>query len=141
MPDAYDITVNWTSYVNGEWIEDSTMFQGLLPVGETEFTADGHTARMVYKYEDGKLATEDELPTKTSDLTNDSGFITLAQVPTPSYIEDATGNKIEADRTVEIVEQGEPHWTLTDGTNTYTLTGTRLNSVWESESQKYTLDG
>ena len=82
MPDAYDITVNWTSYVNGEWIEDSTMFQGLLPVGETEFTADGHTARMVYKYEDGKLATEDDLPTKTSDLTNDSGFITSAEVPT-----------------------------------------------------------
>ena len=88
-----------------------------------------------------ELANKSELPTKTSDLTNDSGFITSADVPVPSYIEDTDGNKIEADRTVEIVEQGEPHWTLTDGTNTYTLTGTRLNSVWESESQKYTLDG
>lgn len=68
MPDAYDITVNWTSYVNGEWIEDSTMFQGLLPVGETEFTADGHTARMVYKYEDGKLATKEYVDSLVAQL-------------------------------------------------------------------------
>lgn len=112
MPDAYDFTVNWTSYVNGEWIEDSTMFQGLLPVGETEFTSDGHTARMVYKYEDGKLATEDELPTKTSDLTNDSGFITLAQVPTPSYIEDATGNRISANLSCIYIDDAA--WEVTD---------------------------
>lgn len=43
--------------------------------------------------------TLDDIPKKTSDLTNDSGFITAEQVPTPSYIEDTDGNKIEADRT------------------------------------------
>ncbi len=57
------------------------------------------------------------------------------------YIEDADGNKSCADRTVEIVEQGEQSWTLTDGTNTYTLTGTRLNSVWGTTSERYTLAG
>lgn len=43
-----------------------------------------------------KLAKESQLPTKTSDLTNDSGFITAEQVPTQSLIQDNNGNKIEA---------------------------------------------
>lgn len=55
------------------------------------------------------------------------------------YIEDEYGNKICADRTVEVVEQGEPHWTLTDGTNTYTLTGTQTNASWSDGNTKYTL--
>lgn len=55
------------------------------------------------------------------------------------YIEDEDGNKICADRTVEIVEQGEQSWTLTDGTNTYTLTGTHTSANWSDGSHKYEL--
>ena len=65
----------------------------------------------------------------------------VAVSPEPSFIIDADGNKICADRTVEIVEQGEPYWTLTDGTNTYTLTGTRLSAKWETPTERYTLTG
>ena len=82
---------------------------------------------------------EGQLPTKTSDLTNDSGFITLAQVPTPAYIEDANGNKINAGRTVEIAQQSDSHWTITNGTNTYTLTGSKTNASWNDDSSKYSI--
>lgn len=58
------------------------------------------------------VAYEDSVPTKTSDLTNDSGFITLAQVPTPSYIEDANGHKVEADLDYEIHNPTSTNWTL-----------------------------
>ena len=80
-----------------------------------------------------------QVPTKTSDLTNDSGFITLAQVPTPSFIEDTNENKINADRTVEIAQQSDSHWTITDGTNTYTLTGSKTNASWDDDSSKYSI--
>lgn len=49
------------------------------------------------KYVASVVANKSDLPTKTSELSNDSGFITSADVPTPSYIEDANRNKIEAD--------------------------------------------
>ena len=39
-----------------------------------------------------------------------SAFITSADVPVPSYIEDANGNKIEADRTVQYIEE-VANWT------------------------------
>lgn len=44
----------------------------------------------------GKLAKISDLPTNTSDLTNDSGFITSADVPVPSYIDDGI-HRLEAD--------------------------------------------
>lgn len=43
------------------------------------------------------VANTSDLPTKTSELSNDSGYITAQQVPTPSYIQDASGKRIEAD--------------------------------------------
>jgi len=64
--------------------------------------------------------TANALPTKTSDLTNDSGFITLAQVPTPSYIEDATGNQISANLSCTYIDNTA--WEITDpSSNKYVL--------------------
>lgn len=71
-----------------------------------------------------------------------SGKLALvSQIPTSfSRIEDAGGNIINADRTATIVESGTPYWNLVDGNaNQYQMTGTRTNSTWESESEKYEL--
>ena len=57
-----------------------------------------------------ELANKSDLPTKTSDLTNDSGFITSAEVPTPDRIEDLSANVINADRTVSYIEEVD-NWT------------------------------
>lgn len=54
-----------------------------------------------------------DLPTKTSDLTNDSGFITAAQVPTPDKIEDLSANVIYANRNVQYIEE-VANWTDVD---------------------------
>ena len=52
------------------------------------------------------------IPTKTSQLSNDSDYITLAQVPTPSYIEDATGNRINANLSCIYID--DTAWEVTD---------------------------
>lgn len=57
-----------------------------------------------------ELANKSDLPTKTSDLTNDSGFITSAQIPTPDKIEDLSANIIYANRTVQYIEE-VANWT------------------------------
>lgn len=74
---------------------------------------------------------------QTLNVYDGANWVPVAVSPDPSFIIDADGNKIYADRTVEVVEQGEQSWTLTDGTNTYTLTGTKLNSSGEEGSRKY----
>lgn len=66
--------------------------------------------RMYAVYEE--IANKSELPTKTSDLTNDAGFITSAEVPTPDKIEDLSANVINADRTVSYIEE-VANWTET----------------------------
>lgn len=84
---------------------------------------------------------EESIPTKTSDLTNDSGFITSADVPTPSYIEDANGRKIEADLDCMVKDLTLP-WTLVDGADTYTLNYDEQTSKWryeEAETKKIEL--
>lgn len=103
---------------------------------------------------------EESIPTKTSDLTNDSGFITssaipsnvssfnndagyitLAQVPTPSYIQDADGRKIEADLDCITQDLTLP-WTLVDGADTYTLNYAEQSGKWlyeEAETKKIEL--
>lgn len=57
----------------------------------------------VEEYVAGEISSKADLssiPTKTSELVNDSGFVTASQVPTPSSIEDADENRINADRSV-----------------------------------------
>lgn len=110
----------WTEFYNGTFGEQSLTFP-----------THGFTAT----WDDGKTVTQDELalksdlPTKTSDLTNDSGFITSADVPTPSYIEDADGNKIEADR--DIIYTDNTKWSVNMGSHgTHVLSQTSIYS-WE----------
>jgi hypothetical protein len=53
-------------------------------------------------------------------LSNDSGFITSADIPTPSYIEDAIGNKINANLSCTYID--DTAWEVTDPSNNiYTL--------------------
>ena len=83
---------------------------------------------------DGKQPTGDyaltsQLPTKISELSNDSGFITLADIPIPSYIEDVDGNKIEADLDCAVKDLTLP-WTLADGADTYTLNYSEQSGNW-----------
>ena len=87
------------------------------------------------------FASKDDIPTKTSDLTNDSGFITSSQIPTPSYIEDTNGRKIEADLDCITQDLTLP-WTLVDGQDTYTLNYDEQTSNWryeEAETKKIEL--
>lgn len=55
----------------------------------------------------------------------------------PSFIIDADGNKIMANRTVTIAQDVDPVWTITDGTNTYTLTGEKTHASWDDGEKKY----
>ena len=79
------------------------------------------------------LALKTEVPTKTSALTNDSGFITASEVPTPDKIQDSTGNVIHADGRVVKIEEGNPCWYFVSGTTTYVMTG-------EKEFSEYYVD-
>ena len=85
--------------------------------------------------------TLEDIPTKTSDLTNDSGFITTADVPTPSYIEDTNGNKIEANLNCKVKDLTLP-WTVVDGVDTYTLNYNEQSEKWvyeETQTKKIEL--
>lgn len=61
---------------------------------------------------DSGFITSADVPTNTSQLSNDSGFITSADVPTPSYIEDATGNRINANLSCIYID--DTAWEITD---------------------------
>ena len=72
-----------------------------------------------------------DLPTKTSDLTNDSGFITAAQVPTPDKIEDLSSNIIYANRTVQYIEE-VANWT-DEYWSDYPLNWDAENNCWRAD--------
>lgn len=56
------------------------------------------------------------------------------------FIQDANENKIYANRTVIIPQASSPSWSITDGTNTYGLTGTKTSANWDNAtSKKYSL--
>lgn len=60
-------------------------------------------------------------------MTNDSGFITSAEVPTPDKIEDLSANVIYANRTCQYMADGTPYWVITWNGNNYTLSGDSKN--------------
>ena len=64
-------------------------------------------------------------------------WVPVAVTPDPSFIIDADGNKIMANRTVTIAQDVDPVWTITDGTNTYTLTGEKTHARWNDGEKKY----
>lgn len=97
--------------------------------GEPNISASRQTHAKT-NYVTTEVANKSDLPTKTSDLTNDSGFITSADVPTQTYIEDTIGNKIEADLDCWVADLTTP-WTLADNSEVYTLTYNSDNADWE----------
>lgn len=87
------------------------------PYGQVA-TIDGQSAQMtcwrtnslkMYAISE-ELANKSDIPTKTSDLTNDSGYITSSDIHS-DYIEDTDGNKINADRNIVEVDLTTP-WTV-----------------------------
>lgn len=69
------------------------------------------------------------IPTKTSELSNDSGFITEA-----TYIEDANENMINADRSVSYIGDGTSYWQMVSKfqtiPKTINLEGTKTDSSY-----------
>lgn len=111
-PQVFDLQ----RYIESQWTSLGTF--SLDNKSEATDTYDGVTYSITGYV--GDIVTSSELPTKTSDLTNDSGFITSADIPTPSYIEDAIGNKINANLSCTYID--DTAWEVTDpSNNTYTL--------------------
>ena len=84
---VYDLIDEKSGYITAEYIEDKTDYEipvsrvGEIVVGETAIGTDSTnfpTSKAVVDYVDERVVQEIEaisVPTKTSDLTNDSGFI------------------------------------------------------------------
>ena len=121
IPESYkyylflnETTEMWWEWSRYEWIEDHWEYSGAgtyeATQDATEITLDGYTTTRQPPVSNGVLALVSDIPTKTSELTNDSGFITSAQVPTPDKIEDLSSNIIYANRTAQYIEE-VANWT------------------------------
>lgn len=118
----------WTYYLPGNNVDASENVEQLSFQG-TE-VGDCILNRTVFV--NGEIASKDDIPTKTSDLTNDNDFITLAQVPTPAYIEN-DGNTINADRTWELSRSDTANWTL----NYPSVLGENVTLSYDSYVEEY----
>lgn len=77
-------------------------------------------------------ASEVVIPSNLSDFNNDVGYITASAIPSSySSISDASGNVINANRTIQRTAPGVAAWKLTQGGVTQTMTGTRTDSECE----------
>lgn len=119
---------------------DSTFIEGVLNVYDGTQWKPALEVDLTNYYDKDEIDdiienVEESIPTKTSDLTNDSGFITVNEVPTPSYIEDSNGNKIEADLDCHVKNLTLP-WTFNGVQLKY-----KRDFYWEYErnDQKYVL--
>lgn len=132
--------LKYYDWINGDW-EQTDSFSSYDDYESTflEFNGgEGQTASWGQVVESDELALKSDVPTKTSDLVNDSGFITVGQVPTPDKIAD-TYNVINADRSVS-VDVVSYYWRFYDGNeNEYDFTGTKTNSEWTNGTDKMTL--
>lgn len=88
-------------------------------------------------YSNGQLtlATTSAIPTKTSDLTNDSGFITSADLPTKTSDltndgSDGTSTYVEADELATVATSGS----YNDLSNKPTIPAAQVNSDWNAVS-------
>lgn len=92
---TYDIVDNTSGYINAQYIENKTDYSipvsrvGEIVVGETAIGTDSTnfpTSKAVVDYVDERVVQEIEaidiptVPTKTSDLTNDSGYLTASDI-------------------------------------------------------------
>lgn len=84
---------------------------------------------------DNTVAMVSDIPTATSDLTNDSGFITSADLPTKTSDltndgADGTSTYVEADELAAVATSGS----YTDLINTPTIPAAQVNSDWNASS-------
>ena len=125
---------------NGNAVTNYVLGAGDLYVQRLDGTVAPDLANKMYFYE--------EIPTDpnegdttfiqgTLNVYDGTNWVPVAVSPDPSFIIDADGNKICADRTVVMAQPVDPVWTITDGTNTYTLTGTKTFSSWDDGEKKY----
>ena len=92
---TYDIVDNTSGYINAQYIENKTDYSipvsraGEIIAGETAIGTDSTnfpTSKAVVDYVDERVVQEIEaidiptVPTKTSDLTNDSGYLTASDI-------------------------------------------------------------
>lgn len=78
----------------------------------TGYLTDGHNKISV-----PNIASKSEIPTKTSQLTNDSGFVTSSAIPT-NYVTTDTEQTITGKKVFGTLQAAS----LTDGTTTKTMT-------------------
>lgn len=166
MPYGYDFTVYISRYEDGRWISDSTLMQGILPVGQTEITADGHTAKLVYKYEDGKLATQPWVESQLSNKADISSlnvlssslsnyFYVKSETSSSTEISAALNNKRDAlDYNVYVDPLANPSATVFNFTVAYSSSpeapflqaqmtksfGDDIKWTWQLDDVSYTLD-
>ena len=91
----------------------------------------GTPFEQITAYVDSQVSSKAEIssvPTKTSDLSNDAGFITSADIHN-DYIEDINGSSISADRSFVTVTQLSGIWQLQYGATTNTLRGQSKTSM------------
>lgn len=91
--DTFDLIDEKSGYITAQYIENKTDYSipvsrvGEIEVGETVIGTDSTnfpTSKAVVDYVDERVVQEIEaidVPTKTSDLTNDSGYLTMATLP------------------------------------------------------------
>lgn len=136
------ITYQWAG-VDVEWESVDEVFFYFTTQDQTDMQNDfWHGTRPVTIT--SELALESQLPTKTSDLTNDSGFITVEEVPTPNEIQDNSGNVIHANRTVNYISDTDK-WTVNIDSQDYVFTGEKADAAYAPENpqsgdKKYTLN-
>lgn len=138
---------HWTLEVytyNGGWTQTGQYDSEPATSAATELVfPDSSVRECIYEetttIETGKLAKESDLPTKTSDLSNDSGFITSADLSVlhQDYIIDGAGKSISADgRTV--VDRDEPsYWVLTFNHEQYQLSGAKGSASYYPSTSPY----
>lgn len=118
LDEALYLSKNGDIYIvgSGDYIGDHTP-NAITDIGGTEVSI---TRTGEWSDRTATLATEDWVEGK--------GYITASQVPTPSYIEDGSGNKIEADGDFTYLDGTK--WTVSIGTyGTYALSPSATD-VW-----------
>ena len=113
---------------DGTGAEDGDMYpteSGYMIQQNGEAHQLGTSFEQITAYVDSQVSSKAEIssvPTKTSDLSNDAGFITSADIHN-DYIEDINGSSISADRSFVTVTQLSGVWQLQYGVTTNTLHG------------------
>ena len=128
VPEPEPATIFVKLQDDGTGAEDGDMYpteSGYMIQQNGEAHQLGTSFEQITAYVDSQVSSKAEIssvPTKTSDLSNDVGFITSADIHN-DYIEDINGSSISADRSFITVTQLSGVWQLQYGVTTNTLHG------------------